>query len=203
MKLQFLFKFLASCAALVLVLTTLPAQAILMLEPYVSYETARLEDTSTTYSYSNPAFGGRLGISLPVISFGAEAFHFDAYPSVSPDVPGYSFAYSATYLGGFVGVKVPLLGLRVLGTYFLPGDSKLTTTDSSGKKVADVSLKGGGYKVGLWFPLVPFVSIGLEYLNTNNSETRNNLPTPSPYVTLQPNLNNQAAIASVSIPLSI
>lgn len=129
------------------------AQADILLEPYLGYQTGTLKMTgSTDTKATGLVYGARAGYQSLGLMVGLDyltgALKDDDTPSA--DV-------TPSDLGIFAGYNFPVM-LRVYGVYVLKAESK--SKDSSGTATLK---EGKGIKLGVGFTPLPLVSINLEY----------------------------------------
>lgn len=187
-----------------LVLTTFglglstPAFAGLHIEPWLGYEKGKSEVIVTTSGVSAPAdeddftsvdYGLRLGYSMLLFTAGVEY----AMGSGTITGTGSDTDISTTDLGVFVGVDFPIL-VRAYATYFLNSKAELKDV-SSGTSNYD----GKGYKIGIGFTGLPFVSLNLEAIFREYDKERI-LSTPFT-VDLEP--KTASYLLSVSLPFDL
>lgn len=149
-------------AAVSLVLTmSSVAQAGILLEPYLGYETGAIEaefislpGTTLTNKSSGTAMGLRLGYQflLPWVALDYTTAS-GKYDKASLGTDG---NYSKSALGAVVGVDLPLIR-GWLGYGF---SNSMTAKPSTG---GDTTFKGSYTKVGVGFGFIPFVSLNAEY----------------------------------------
>lgn len=174
----------------------------LFVEPAVTYETS-----ASSITYPSPlsassgkiegfGVGARLGIHLVDVFFAG----LDARYSM-PQFEDSSTTYSAKAVGHnwgpVVGMQMPIVGLRVWGSYILGGEMN---PEKSGS--LDVKFSGAtGYRVGTGFRIA-MVSLNLEYQDLKYGQTT--LEQIGPFAVDSNfdnvNLNNKSWIASVSFP---
>ena len=140
-----------------LLLCSVHATAGIYLEPYVGYMSnsydIKLSGTAGGSPFavdesdndSDPAFGGKVGYSIPMMAFGAD----------------YMKSGDVSDLGPFVEFRLPLF-LKLRATYIM---SSSTEEEDEGFK-----LKGSGFKAGVAFSLFAMLSINLDYIATSYDE---------------------------------
>jgi hypothetical protein len=122
------------------------AQAGLLLEPIISYETGKMGTTSV----SGTGVGMRVAYTMMGAWVGGE------YDTVTLKDSA-SNSNKPVDLGASVGYDFPVLPLRVFGTYFVN-----TAYESGGATVS-----GTGTKVGVSLTMLPLVSINIESIARN------------------------------------
>lgn len=127
------------------------ANAGIIIEPYVGYETGDSEDTTgADKSPKGVTFGGRLGLTTLGFMYGVE-FSTGAIKD--------GVMYKTTDTGLFVGYELPIL-LRGYFSYMLKSEATLETSG-----LADVKWEGnGGTKIGIGYTGLPFFAINLEQI---------------------------------------
>jgi hypothetical protein len=143
--------------------------------------------------------GARVGGHISEIVFAGLDARI-AMPQFKDSTVDYDAAALSTNWGPVVGVQMPVLGMRVWGTYVLGGE--LDPEKSSG---LDVKFSGAkGYRVGAGFRFL-MVSLNLEYQELTYDET--NLESVGPFATNANlggvELENKSWIAGVSFPLEL
>jgi hypothetical protein len=149
--------------ALSLSLVALPAQAGLLIEPYLGYQFGNLKttdgamgaspNTGHSDSTSGLTLGGRLGLTLPLVFIAAD------YSTTN----GKSGSDNAilNQLGATAGLSLPFFR-AYLGYSFM---NDLKVQPSTG----EVTLSGSALKAGVGFTGLPFLALNLEYImNTFN-----------------------------------
>lgn len=139
-----------SVALMSLFYYTKNAQADLLIEPYIGYH-ATGESKSDTDGIDGKdlkgnAFGGRLGYQNLGFMLGLN------FQQGALDVEDISKDLEYTTYGAFIGFNFPVL-LRVWGEYVFSGSGELGDVDID---------TVGGYRLGVGFTALPFVSINLE-----------------------------------------
>lgn len=137
--------------------STTPASAILYLEPYAGYAlgtsgtTYKIDSTKydSTGSPSGLVFGGKAGVGLLVLDFGADLM-------IGPN----SGENTTTSLGPFLQFKL-LDWFKVSATYFLL--NSITNANGTGSK-------GTGFKLGVGFELAPFLWVNIEQIGIKYKE---------------------------------
>jgi len=166
--------------ALILTLTTINAQASLLIDPYIgtglmktTYDLGSLDDDSDNLT----AVGARVGYQFLLLSAGID------YSKGS----GGDFNFTNTSV--FVGVDLPIL-LRAWAEYFLASS---LDSDSSALRNADFEFKDG-VSLGIGFTALPFVSLNLEVQNINYETEVSGV---------EFDFETAAYIFSVSLPLNL
>lgn len=161
-----LFMVLGSMTAL-----AIPAQAGLMLEPYLGYETSTVSATGTVGGVAGipmdqkntgtTMIGGRIGYKLLIpiwiaadVSTGSGTYKYDA-ALAGATLGDVSFTRMNTY--ATVGFDFPILFRAWLG---IGVGNKTTVKDNSGSS----DVKGGSsQKLGLGLTFLPMISVNVEY----------------------------------------
>lgn len=146
-----------------------PAQAGILIEPYVGYGSgtyaSSFKTSTTTYdtTTSGAMYGGRLGLSFLGLWLAAD------YTSTSPSVtfakPADTSKGSAISNMAFIdaGFDFPFL-FRFWGGYGVSNYQKINYQSSAGLPM-EVKFKGGSaVKAGLGFKLAYFFSVNFEYI---------------------------------------
>lgn len=177
----------------------------LFIEPAVTYETS---DFDVNYPFTDSqgetngfGLGARLGFHVSDVLFvGVDG----RYSKLNFEDSNSSFNYDTDAdqfnVAPVVGIQMPVIGLRVWGSYVLT--STLDPKEASG---IDMKFKDGkGYRIGAGFRVLA-VSLNLEYQKIKYDETDvQQLPGPIPaFATDDVKLDNEAWIASISFPISI
>jgi hypothetical protein len=149
--------------AITLSLAAVSAHAGLLIEPYLGYQAGSLKTTEGSMG-ANPntahddtssglTFGGRLGITFPLLFIAADY-------STTNGKSG-SDNMILNQLGATAGLAVPFF--RAYLGYSFMNDAKLQ------RSTGDVTLSGSALKAGVGFTGLPFISLNLEYImNTFN-----------------------------------
>jgi hypothetical protein len=134
------------------------AHADLLLEPYLGYDTGKVEQGGTSEDLNGVSYGARIGFQRLGFMIGGDvkSGKWKYHSSPSLDV-------TPQELGVFVGYNFPVM-LRVYGVYNFDSQNKYEI--SSG----DLKYEGTGFKLGVGFTGLPFVSINLEYSNSTFDE---------------------------------
>ena len=175
----------------------------LFVEPAVTYETG-----TTDVNYPSPlsnssgemkglGLGARLGFHVSEVLFlGVDARY--SKPDFKDSSVSYDSESSAYNWGPVIGMQMPIVGLRIWGSYILGGELDPEKSGSFDVKFT----KGTGYRVGAGFRIAA-VSLNLEYQQLNyDSATLQQLgPFSSTSEFDGVDLESQLWIASVSFPL--
>lgn len=178
---------------------SLSAQAGIMIEPYLGYETGDVKTklkTGDTREYTDTTAGSALGLRLGykfLLPWAALDYtmgtgtYKDESSNVSPD-------YSKTSMGAVVGVDLPII--RAWAGYGFSNEATIKYTGG------DVKLKGTYTKVGVGFTPLPLASLNVEYkINTYTKwETGGASFTVNDYYDTY---SHNTIIASVSIPFNL
>lgn len=140
--------------SLVLLLSTAPAQAGVLVEPLIGLNfNHKLESDIDTKGLGG-AWGGRLGYQNYGFQLGLD------YLSSSTDMDESDFKnnFKSQDWAAFVGFEFPIL-VRVYAGYIFSSTGEVNT-----KSFGKAKLKGGtGTKIGIGFTGLPFVDINIEY----------------------------------------
>ena len=177
----------------------------LFVEPALTYE---LGSTSINYPapFSNSTgsaqgfgLGARLGIHLAEIFFvGLDARY--SMPTFKDSSVAYEAKSVSTNWGPVVGAQMPIVGLRVWGSYILGSE---LNPEKSG--TFDIKFQSGtGYRVGAGMR-VTLVSLNLEYqqIRYGQAGLEQIGPFSSDSTFSNVNLESKTWIASVSFPLEL
>lgn len=145
-----------------------PSQAGIFVEPFVGYEfgNASDDDTPNDDKISGVHYGARLGYSMLGLAFGAE-YSGSSIDFKSKNVGTVDSDITTTDIGLFVGYTFPIM-FRVYGTYFLSSEY---TAKASGAPNIDLS-GDGGLRLGVGYTGLPFISLGLEYIERKYDEAK-------------------------------
>ena len=169
-------KILFAMSVLSFVFSTTTANALLI-EPFIGYQMGDYESGSTKEDAAGIEYGARLGASFTMFDFGVEYATGTLEVDFSPSVD-----YDTTDLGAFIAVNFPIL-LRAYFTYFVKSEAE---PDTGGE------LEGSGYRLGVGFTGLPFVSLNLEMINRSYDEFNGSSVTDR---------DIQTTMLSVSLPL--
>ncbi len=130
------------------------------LEPWLGYAVSGGDDNTEV---TGPAAGLRLGFSLPLgVEFGGE--YFVSGQNLKVDGDDTEVDYEQDGYGVFLGFNPPVLPLRFYTTYFIESEVGLEPSIGiPGLFTIDGYSNGSGYKAGIGFTGLPFLSINLEY----------------------------------------
>ncbi len=146
------------------------AHAGIMIEPYLGYEfgtqsskfkSSYLPSANTDLGavISGTALGARLGYNF--IGFWAALDYMVSSGTLKFDTSSLKDSdMTRSTLGITAGFDFPIL-LRAWAGYIVKDDTKLKGTGT------ETTLSGGGYKLGIGYQGLPFVSLNLEYLVRN------------------------------------
>lgn len=147
-------------------------------EPYIGYENGKVKSSSLDEDLRGVVIGGKLGFSNLGLDIGVDYMKGDLQIQSDPTTD-----FETTDLGGFVQYTFPVL-LKVGASYFF--DSK--TKFENGTK-----FKGSGYKLGVGFTALPFVTINLDMININYDDVVGGVGNPD--------LDRKTYMLSISLPL--
>lgn len=140
-------------------LVSLKSYAGLHIEPWVGYALSGGDDSSDV---TGPAAGLRAGFSTLGFEFGGE--YFQAQQDLSVDGTDTDIDFEQSGMGAFVGFNPIAIPLRIYGTYFF--ESEVTLDPSVGIPglfTIDEYGDGSGYKLGVGFTGLPFLSLNIEW----------------------------------------
>jgi len=167
-----------------------------LLEPYVGYSTGSWTcgssggcSSSTTVTVSGVTFGGRLGYELNGFLFGADY----TSGSWSDSYNGISDKYTPSDIGIFIGYDS---GTWFRGFVTYNVSSSLSDSATQGGASASLTATGTGFKVGLGYRVLPYLSVNLEYLSDVYTKEKQNGNTTS----LSPSVTYGLFGLSVSFP---
>ncbi len=149
------------------------------IEPYVGYETGKVESTGSDEDVKGMTFGGKLGYSQLGLALGVDYMKGDLKIESSPSVD-----FDTTDMGAFIQYTFPIL-LKVSGTYFLSSEAEIGTGGE---------LKGKGYKIGAGFTGFPFITLNLDMINVNYDEIEGS--------NVNPDIDRKTYMLSVGLPFN-
>lgn len=174
-----------------------PAQAGLLLEPYMGIEQGQTYNVGAAYgdaSYktSGAVVGARVAYSLPLLFWIGLDYSLMAGGKAKPDLGGSDSDMTRSDLYAVVGADLPIL-LRVWGGF---GVMNTATAKTAG---GDSTVKGGTkMKVGAGLTMFPFISLNLELFNNKGPKLE------SGGTTLDASTFEDAGgVLSVSLPLDL
>jgi hypothetical protein len=173
--------------------------AAVLFEPYLGFRVYSDGSQDATngkneYSYKGPVFGSRLGVQhlglMAGLDFSLSTFDKD----IKTPSARFKQDTTATALGAFVGLNLPML-LRAWGTYYFSQTHKVNAGAAKGDK-----FKGNGFGLGLGYTAFPLVSLNLEVrrMNFNKYEDFTSGTTS----TISNKIDVTELLFSVSIPLT-
>lgn len=177
----------------------------IFVEPAVTYETSNSSIhypsplSDSTGSLTGFGLGGRLGIHLSEIVFAGIDGRY-SMPYFKDSSTNYGANATAANWGPVLGVQMPIVGLRVWGSYVMGGI--LDPENSGGYDVKFSEAKG--YRIGAGFKVM-IVSLNLEYQNLKYGATTLEKIGPfSPGTGFNDvNLTNDTWIVSASMPIGL
>jgi hypothetical protein len=159
------------------------AQAGILLEPFMAYETGKFKAPGGESDAAGTSFGARVGYSMLGL-FGALEYNVGSLTAKgTPDV-----TFSSNDMGLTVGYKFPIL-FQAYATYFLTSKASSSVSDVSG---------GGGTRIGFGYTGLPFVALNVEMV----SRKYNKLTPAGAAEVDQDNDLNTTAI-SLSLPFNL
>lgn len=141
------------------------AHAGIYLEPYLGYAMGTSEGSIDISGFgtvtiddedTGTVIGGKVGYSMLGLAFGADYAMFDID---SEESDGEETSSDVTALGAFVQYTFPIL-IKVSATYIL--DASIESESSEGS--------GSGYKIGVGYTGLPFISINFDLISINYDE---------------------------------
>lgn len=141
---------------------TTPAQAGIMLEPYLGLEQGQTYAVTSTadasYKTSGTAIGARIGYSLPALFWLGVDYSMMSGKG-KPDIGGSDGDLKRTDLYAVAGVDLPIL-LRAWAGFGLMNSATVSTGG------VDTKISGGTkMKAGVGLTMLPLVSVNLELFN--------------------------------------
>ena len=176
-------KLLFSMFILASAMVSVESNASLLLEPYAGYYTGSITGTSS-YSISGVGYGGRLGFQNLGFMVGADYLS----GSWTGTINNVSTTYVPSDLGVFVGYDFPIL-LRIYGEYIAIASQQSTANGASN------TATGTGYKLGVGYKFMPFLSVNFELLGHTFTKDNNG--------TLNPNTTEPMYGLAISLPFTI
>lgn len=174
---------------------TSSAQADILIEPYAGYMATKSNGTMNIPSRTPPEYtvddsftkggiaGARIGYNILFFSLGLDG--------MGGNLSSGDDTYKMTNLGAFVAIDMPIF-VRFYGSYFF---SSTATTDALSTTHGDVKFEGSGYRAGIGFTFLPFVSINVEYIETNYDDDDHTDLT-------NVDIDNKGIIVGLSLPLT-
>lgn len=141
------------------------SNASLLLDPYIGINlsgttkfTSGNSDVDYDYNSAPVSIGGRVGFSKLSFSTG-----LDYQMTSGVKLKNQAEKFDASELAAFVGFDFPIL-LRAYAGYIFSADFEATSNKYD---------EGSGYKLGVGFTGLPFISINLEYKNISYDKLNN------------------------------
>lgn len=175
----------------------------LFVEPAITYEMGKstldwpapLNDSSG--DINGLGLAARLGIHVSEAVFvGGDARY--SKPKFKNSANNYDASAESMNLGAFVGMQVPVAGLRIWGEYILLGNLDPAASNGVDVKFEDAK----GYRIGVGFH-VAMVSLNLEYQKLSYGKSTLQSLGTIPVGSSLGKLDDAAYIASVSFPLAL
>lgn len=147
------------------------AKADFHIEPYLGYQFGTYTGESVAETGSGDitfdvdddqtgvAYGGKLGWGMLGFSFGVDYMK----GMITSKGGGVTTDYDVSALGAYAEFTFPIM-LSVSASYFF--DYKMVG-DSSGEDSVDTTDSGNGFKVGVGFTFLPFISLNIDYIVAN------------------------------------
>lgn len=189
---------------LTIFMLSVPAQAGLFVEPMLTYETSNstvdypAPFSNSTGNATGLGIGARLGFHFAEIVFaGIDARY--SMPQFKDSSVNYEAKAVAHNWGPVIGVQMPVVGLRVWGSYIWGG-----ALDPEASGGYDVKFEqASGFRVGGGFQFL-LVSLNLEYQEANYASTTLEQVGPfAPGAFGDPHLQNKSWILGVSFPVEM
>jgi len=177
----------------------------LFVEPMVTFELGNSSVnypsplSSSTGTIEGLGIGARAGVHLLEVLFvGLDGRY--AMPRFRDSTASYDTRATSANWGPVVGAQMPIVGLRVWGSYIVGGEMNPEESGSLDVKFQ----KGTGYRVGAGFRIM-FVSLNLEYQQLKYGQTTLERVGPFSGASALDNvqLDNKSWIASVSMPFEL
>jgi len=168
-----------------------PAQAGILLEPYLGYELGTMTYTGVSpnvnFSLSSAALGVRAGVTFPIIFVAADYSMLVGGKMTQDDAASTKWDATGSQLFAEVGAQLPLIrayiGYGLMNT--LEGTSNGTTNKDEG---------GTAIKVGVGTTFFPLVAVNLEYIMSNYDKYNGNSPSDT---------KSNFYMLNVSLPLNL
>lgn len=160
------------------------AQAGILLEPYMAYETGKAKSPTGDSDASGTSFGARAGYSMlglfAALEYNAGNFTVKGTPTDS--------TVTSNDMGISVGYKFPIL-VKAYVTYLLTSNSSSSTADMSG---------GGGTRIGVGYTGLPFVALNFEMVSRKYTKVK-----PAGFAEVDQDTDVNTTAISVSLPFDI
>lgn len=172
---------------LISLFTALTASAGLYLEPYASYgaehDKVKLSGlyqgssftANSTNNDTGAAYGGRAGFSLPFTVFGVDYYSTSSVKEYGPFAEFHALSL-----------------LKIRATYIM---NSIIKEDTYGFK-----FKGNGFKVGLAFPVLPFLHLTVDYIVASYDKVDKNV---SGFSLDKTDIKRSVILAGIGIPFDI
>ncbi|MBX2994632.1 MAG: outer membrane beta-barrel protein [Bdellovibrionaceae bacterium] len=141
------------------------ANAGLLLEPYLGYESSEIKIGTSTDKVTGPALGLRAGYKMPMMLWFALDYSMITGGTAKNDSGGADDKIDSSNLYFDVGFDLPVLA-RVWAGYGLARSYKATPDTGSSSEIKLES----PLKVGIGFTFLPIVSVNLEYFMSKAKE---------------------------------
>ncbi len=168
------------------------SKASILIEPFVGYGAGQSKGAAqasplSSETISGSEYGARVGLKKLGIMVGAE--YLSGNLTLKDSVGNLNLTTSN--IGAFIGYQLPIIGLRIYGSYFFEVDGTLKTDPN-------LKLKSGtGSKIGLGLNSLPFVAINLEYVTTTFKQG----DAGNGSIALEPQQKINMVMISLSFPL--
>jgi len=125
------------------------AMADIYVEPYLDYGFGTINTSLGSYSLSGPYYGSKFGLEYDGFAFGLDLM-------LANGVTFNSNSYSGQDFGLFVQYT---MFIQMSFSYFW--DARLANSNQA--------IAGTGYKLGIAYPLIPYLDLDLDYLAEQHS----------------------------------
>lgn len=195
----------ALLSVLVIISVSEIARADLLIEPMVSYQLGGYEDlgSGTNFSFSGLGYGARLGFDYMNLLFGLEyrGMGTTSLTNNNSNLSSTSSTISDNDYGVFAGLS--LMSIRLVATYFVESDQEYKMTFSDGSTLSDSLLKGTGYKIGAYYTVVRFLSLGVEFYQNVFTQSKDKLAGDSMYHGFAPAETEYSGMVTLSFPITL
>lgn len=180
----------------------------IFVEPMLTYENSKSTIDYNFTGISNSSgtvngagFGARLGMHASDVIFLAADLRYSKpdYKDSSNNMTSSATAYN---YGAVLGVQMPIVGLRVWGSYILGGELDPSSSTLGGFTYDQKFTGGTGYRVGVGMQVI-LVSVNLEYQQMEYKTTNIEQAGPLTNFTTDAKLKNESYILSVSFPIAL
>lgn len=175
-------------------LITLSTQAGVLIEPHFGYVLSGNADRGTDKTkFNGPEYGARLGAQKYGLMGGLDYTHSSfTYKTTAGSIGNDDKKHDQ--VGAFIGYKFPIL-VRIWGTYYFY--DKTTQTANGANENSGYWTKGHGSELGVGYTGLPFLSVNLQYRQTNH-DTQSGTNS-----SLNPTWKTSEVVLGISIPLNL